>query len=144
MTQTQDQISIRPLKPFGRRVDIYTDYADLTLKIDVEDGHAGGGWIVDEKTVQPCGTWTLASKKPPSPPPQAKRPPSSKPERRLLPPGSWLSMAIMVGTGGLLRPCAKCKSRASLLDRAGWLGVPRLLISRRFWKPIPGGCRGDS
>ena len=67
-------------------------------------------------------------------------PPKAKPVRdslasgraprtgRLMPPGTWLVNAIALITIGLVRPCTGCKSRARAMDRAGWKGLPVLLL----------------
>ncbi len=147
MTQTLTPTSIRPIKPFGRRVELKTDYGDVLVDIEIKEDSAGNGWIVDEDDGQPCGTWRLRMKRPAPAPvasPRAMKPAAAANMARIMPPGTWFAAVVAVLTIGLVRPCPSCKSRRAMLDRAGWRGVPRLLTTRRFWKPNPGGCRGNS
>ncbi len=138
--------TVNPTKEEGRRLVIERPWLTFEAKLLPDsDGKEG---TIQSSAGQLVGEWSAKFTKPTAPEPVAepKVRPKPAPARRprIMPPGTWLTAAIMVMTVGFVRPCARCKSRASLMDRAGWRGVPRLLISRRFWSPIPGGCRGNS
>lgn len=51
---------------------------------------------------------------------------------KILPPGTWLSLLIQVVTFGKIRPCTSCKSRASAMDRLGWIGCFDYLPKKVF------------
>jgi hypothetical protein len=140
------KLTVSPTKESGRRLQVERPW--LTFEANLLAGSDGEKGTIRSKSGQLLGEWSAKFTEPTPPKPVVETNPRPQPppvaRKRVMPPGSWLTMAIMVMTVGFVRPCARCKSRASLMDRAGWRGVPRLLISRRFWSPIPGGCRGYS
>lgn len=104
----------------------WTDKGDLSLG----GATAQGSWKIeiDRATntcnviackVNPVGTTLIPAKK-------YKR----KRRRNLLPPGTWLAMAITVLTLGLVVPCSSCKSRSRAMDRAGWRGLPSWIMAK--------------
>jgi hypothetical protein len=56
---------------------------------------------------------------------------------RLLPPGDWVAAVILALTFGMYRICSGCKSRMKKMNRAGWLGLPKL-AAKEIWGLING------
>lgn len=71
--------------------------------------------------------------------------------RKTVPPGHWLYALFIVfmiyswvpslfrflgmkkAAKNLKGGCLKCNSRMKMMDAAGWLGLPRLMIRKEFW-----------
>ena len=69
----------------------------------------------------------------------------------LIPPGTWFQAFLMVifmqvwfpvilrlfgmreMASNIIRGCAKCSRRKNIMDRAGWIGLPRILLRAEFW-----------
>ena len=83
---------------------------------------------------------------------KAMRKSKEPPRSLLIPPGAWFQAFLAVILMPLWLPplsrmlgcpdfakrvisgCAKCSKRRNMMNHYGWRGLPRLLLSREFWR----------
>jgi|TARA_R100000049_G_C1945446_1_gene90454 hypothetical protein len=56
---------------------------------------------------------------------------------RVLPPGDFIHYLVSTLTLGIVRPCVACNQRRGMLNEAGWLQWPLVLLKPRFWRIVP-------